>query len=104
MPDRQLRFSGSDGPYRLVSENDFAEFFSVKVEEAFLDLGFYYFEEATVFALFENFTDAKNGGEVIVKGETHFLTESFRSFAVVLTTFRVAEDHIGSACRGNHRG
>ncbi len=65
-------FSGSDGPYRLVSENDFAEFFSVKVEEAFLDLGFYYFEEATVFALFENFTDAKMGVRLLSRARRTF--------------------------------
>ena len=94
--------AGADSPYGFVGENELAEIFGAEAEESLFNLLFNYIVVCAVFAFFENFADAEDGGKAVGECEFNLFGEDFRGFAVVLTAFAVAENYIFCAGAGYH--
>src|SRR5574344_191433 len=84
--------SGTDGPYRLIGNDDLLHIFCCKVIEDILDLRCAYLEMLAGFPFRKILSDAENDAKSACKGKLDFLYKLLISFTIILTALRVSED------------
>ena len=76
----------SNGPDRLIGNDDFAEFVSRQIEHAAFQFSLYHFVLLVGLALLQCFSDAEYHFQVILKSKHYFLLEYLRSLVIVFAT------------------
>ena len=96
--------AGTDGPYGLVSDDQFFELVGSEVENNLFDLLAHYVEMFAGFTFFEVLANAVDRCKVVGVSLFHFLIQRSAGFAVILAAFAVSEDYILDAERSDHLG
>ena len=90
-------FAGTDGPYRFVSNDQFAELLRSQVEDNLLDLLTNYIEVFASLTLLEVLTYAVDRGQIVGISLSHLFVQGLAGLTVILTTLAVAQNYIFNA-------
>ena len=93
----------ADGPYGFVGDDQLAELFRCEVVNHLFDLRLHHVEMFAGLAFVEVLAYAVDRNEVVGIGLLHLAVERLGGLAVVLAALRVAQDHVLTAQRRDHR-
>ena len=94
--------TSTDGPDRLVGDDDLTEILFRKVEDAAFELGLYHLVLLACLTLFLALTDAEDYLQIVFLSQDYLLFQDLRCLLVIFTTFGVSEDDILCTCRLHH--